>query len=284
LVADRGIIEDAELGAVEAGALFREEGRPLLERLALMRLALTYALVGRINDVAKLLETIDAFGPTPGVFVVDLAEVRAWASAASGDLSAARQILEEAVEAGEAIGDLVGEALALHTIARFGAPSDAIDRLTDVATRIEGPLAAGRLAHVRGLVDRDAPGLERASSAFEPMGATLLAAEAAADAAVIFRRAGNLRRASAAELRASILRDRCGPVRTPALASISSRARLTPAEYDTALLAAAGRSNREIADELVLSVRTVENRLQRVYEKLGVEGRMKLVEALGSND
>ena len=57
------------------------------------------------------------------------------------------------------------------------------------------------------------------------------------------------------------------------------RTRLTPAERETALLAANGRSNKEIADELTLSVRTIEGRLQRVYEKLGLSHRRDLAAA-----
>jgi DNA-binding CsgD family transcriptional regulator len=55
---------------------------------------------------------------------------------------------------------------------------------------------------------------------------------------------------------------------------------LTPGEHQTAVLAAAGHSNKSIADELVLSVRSVENRLQRVYEKLGISSRAMLPRAL----
>ncbi|MGH9136657.1 MAG: response regulator transcription factor, partial [Acidimicrobiales bacterium] len=59
-----------------------------------------------------------------------------------------------------------------------------------------------------------------------------------------------------------------------------TRARLTPAERETAVLAASGRANKEIAEALYLSPRTVENRLQRVYEKLGISGRTELADAL----
>jgi hypothetical protein len=58
------------------------------------------------------------------------------------------------------------------------------------------------------------------------------------------------------------------PTGRPADPEASMRAcgwRLTPS-----------RSIREIAGELVVSVRTVENHLQRVYEKLGVSGRKEL--------
>ena len=39
---------------------------------------------------------------------------------------------------------------------------------------------------------------------------------------------------------------------------------------------AAGHSNKEIAGILSLSVRTVENRLQRIYDKLGLSRRTEL--------
>ena len=112
------------------------------------------------------------------------------------------------------------------------------------------------------------------------MGADLLAAEAAADGAVARRRAGDLRAAAAAERRVANLVGRCeGPV-TPALQAVKARVQLTPAERETAVLAAGGRSNSEIAEQLFLSRRTVENRLHRVYEKLGISGRDELAEAL----
>jgi DNA-binding CsgD family transcriptional regulator len=64
------------------------------------------------------------------------------------------------------------------------------------------------------------------------------------------------------------------PVRTGAQA-------LTGAEARTARLAAAGASNREIAAELYLSLKTVEQHLTRAYRKLGVRGRADLAPALG---
>jgi len=51
---------------------------------------------------------------------------------------------------------------------------------------------------------------------------------------------------------------------------------LTNAETRIAELVAAGRSNREVASELVLSVKTIEVTLTRVYEKLGLRSRAQL--------
>lgn len=57
------------------------------------------------------------------------------------------------------------------------------------------------------------------------------------------------------------------------LATNVSAEPLTDRELDVLRLVAAGRSNEEIAEELSLSVRTVERHLGNVYAKLGVTGR-----------
>ena len=51
---------------------------------------------------------------------------------------------------------------------------------------------------------------------------------------------------------------------------------LTPQELQIAILVAEGRRNREIADTLFLSLRTVESHLSRVFRKLGVDSRTQL--------
>ena len=97
-------------------------------------------------------------------------------------------------------------------------------------------------------------------------------------------RRGDERRGANSTHRARILANRAENPVTPSLLAINVRSPLTPSEQQTALLAASGRSNKEIAGELVVSVRTVENHLQRVYEKLGVSGRKELTAALLSMD
>jgi DNA-binding CsgD family transcriptional regulator len=57
---------------------------------------------------------------------------------------------------------------------------------------------------------------------------------------------------------------------------------LTPSELRVARLAAAGRSNREIAGELYVTLKAIEGHLAHVYAKLGIEGRDQLPQALGS--
>ena len=51
---------------------------------------------------------------------------------------------------------------------------------------------------------------------------------------------------------------------------------LTMREREIALLVASGLSNREIADELVISKRTVDAHVNHIFTKLGVSSRVQL--------
>lgn len=68
-----------------------------------------------------------------------------------------------------------------------------------------------------------------------------------------------------------------GRPRATALTGVES---LTPSERRVADLAAAGRTNRDIAQELFVTPKTVERHLGNVYRKLGIESRHRLASAL----
>ena len=110
------------------------------------------------------------------------------------------------------------------------------------------------------------------------------------------RRRGD-RRAAAAYLRAAWevfvrlgaapLADRCqtellGCGLTPSPRSARSTADLTPQELAVARLVALGRTNREVASELIVSPKTVEYHLSRMYTKLGVRSRTELAALLAA--
>jgi DNA-binding CsgD family transcriptional regulator len=52
---------------------------------------------------------------------------------------------------------------------------------------------------------------------------------------------------------------------------------LTPSEQQMAERACRGQSNQEIANEMFVSLRTVESTLTRVYRKLGVRSRAQMI-------
>ena len=280
-VADRGYPHAAAVHGRTAAALFGQLGRPMFEDLALGYLALALAIAGQPREARQALTDKEKLGlPRAKYLLVDLMQAEAWTAAAEGDLPKARVLLNDAIAVGVEIGDLVGQSTALHALARTGHPAEAAEGLAELAPQIEGDLAATRAAHAAALVRGDADALQEASRTFEAMGAVLLAAEAEADAAVAWRRASDPRRGTRAEQRANSLAGRCEQPVTPALQAVMGRSRLTTMERETALLAVAGRSNKEIAGQLSLSVRTVENHLQHVYEKLGISGRIELAEGL----
>jgi DNA-binding NarL/FixJ family response regulator len=68
----------------------------------------------------------------------------------------------------------------------------------------------------------------------------------------------------------------------PRRARLSGLESLTPAELRVASAAADGMTNREIAESLFLSLRTVETHLTHTYQKLGIEARKELAAALGA--
>lgn len=60
----------------------------------------------------------------------------------------------------------------------------------------------------------------------------------------------------------------------------SSGLELTPTERRVAALVAQGRTNKEVAAELFVTVHTVEGALTRIYGKLGVRSRTELASRL----
>jgi DNA-binding NarL/FixJ family response regulator len=65
--------------------------------------------------------------------------------------------------------------------------------------------------------------------------------------------------------------------RTAALAGVEA---LTPSELRVATLAADGKSNREIAQALFVTPKTVEVHLSHAYRKLGIRSRRELAAEL----
>lgn len=257
----------------------------LLAAPAAALLARGAALIGDIDAATGHQDLALALRRPGSIFDPFLDETRLWVLIAQGQPAAARRMGTEALEADLAAHRWGQAAELAHALARIGAVDVAHEAIVRIGDRVDGRLAATRRAHVDALQADDAAGLEAASVAFDSMGADLLAAEAATDAARAARRAGDPRRATRLLRRASSLADRCEGARTPALVVPSNElAPLSRRELEVADLAAGGLSSEAIAERLFLSVRTVDNHLQHVYQKLGIGSRSELARAVGSRD
>jgi DNA-binding CsgD family transcriptional regulator len=266
--------------ASEAYTLYQQLGRPRLAQRSYVVAAHALAMTGRAEQAAQTLVALDALPPAFKHFRPAVLQARAWTAAAVGDLPTARAMLEEAADVGEEVGHLLGAASALHGLARLGQAQLAASRLENLAVQVDGEFVVARAAYANAVAARDTQALHTVSQAFEGLGALLYAAEASVEAAAGLRRGGRPREAAADENRAAQLLSRCEGAATPVVRTITARSRLTPGELDAAVQAAAGRSNKQIAADSHISVRTVENHLQRVYEKLGISSRRELADAL----
>jgi DNA-binding NarL/FixJ family response regulator len=215
-------------------------------------------------------------------------QVRAWSAVGRGDVEVARALLADTADRCLRIGDLKWAVSCLHALVRLGDPGRALESLETAIAEMDGPWPALYLRHARALAQQDAPALRRTASDFDALGAALLAAEAAAQASVAWDLAGDSREASADRTLARSIAGRCEGASTPALQILAAHDTLTDAERETAHYAAEGLSNKDIAKHLQLSVRTIESRLQTVYNKLGIRSRDALADALstlaGGND
>jgi DNA-binding NarL/FixJ family response regulator len=191
---------------------------------------------------------------------------------------AGRRLLEGAALAATQ-GQTAVEALLLHHGMRFGLAAQVAPRLRELAELLDAPLVEDFAAHAEGVAAADGLGLDGVSHRFRQRGALLSAADAALEAAAVHDRQGARRAAAESRTRAVALARECGLADTPALNPLALPT-LTSREEEVALLATHGLSNQDIADRLVLSVRTVEAHLSHIYTKFGITSRTALVAAL----
>jgi DNA-binding CsgD family transcriptional regulator len=240
-----------------------------------------HLLLGNCDEAAVALAEADAVGFSPVATSVATRErTRAWLDACRGDLVSARRRIRDLIPIARDDAMYTWEAALLHDLARLGVASEAVDRLEVLATVIDGPLAPAHAVHARALVDRDVELQREAIDRYEAMDALGMAAEAAAELADMHRHRLETRLATAAQQRSAELSARAGGVRTPSLARGDGVEPLTGREREVALLAAAGRTSRDIGDHLGMATRTVDTHLARVYRKLGISGRAELADAL----
>lgn len=189
-------------------------------------------------------------------------------------------------------------AIALTTIGR-GRPARGMAELYLRAARAWGtPRTIGVGLHALGIAEGGKKGidlLKEAVATLERSPARLEHAKALTDLGAALRRAN--RRAEAREP----LREALSWARSTGAVAVARRAHeeleatgerlrplmaagvesLTPSERRVAEMAAEGHSNREIAQSLFLTVKTVETHLSHAYRKLDIRSRRELAGALG---
>ena len=202
----------------------------------------------------------------------------AWGAAAEG---ATTEALERAVAAAglaDEMGATAFEVLAWQTAVQLGEADSALSRLT--ALDGLGPRAEVARAHAEALAGADAEALLAVADGWVALGDLVAAGDAAAQAADVHRRHQRPGSALSASAVATRLAAQSG-ARTPALDAALRPLPLTAREREVVELAARGLPNKDIAERLTVSVRTVEGHLYRAGLKLGVSERATLKDVLG---
>ncbi|WP_249998287.1 AAA family ATPase [Actinoplanes sp. M2I2] len=263
----RGDFEQATARIRDSGDLRDHQPHAIISCRAGWAAGLVAMAEGRYGDAWLELRQVSVH-PTTAIWVVaDLAEV----GLRSGHEAAVREVVADAERQARAF-DAPYIWAVVHRAQAVLAPEDGAGELYELALRearsagealeiARCELAFGAWLRRRRRIVQAREHLEQAHRIFDDCGAKALADRASAE----------LRAAGVAAPAPVAGRDEPGPDVT---------AILTPQELAVAQLAASGLTNKEIADQVYLSPRTVAAHLYRAFPKLGVSGRAQLSDVL----
>jgi len=263
---------------------------------------------GEFDEAAEALASIDTSGPSVDSIALNpLLFSRGRLRLARGDLQEGVADLLETGRRGTAWGSntpafLPWRSTAASGLARLGRRDEAVD-LAEEELRLARAFGAPRplaialcacalLARGQTAVDL----LAEAAAVLEDSPAVLDRARVLIEFGAALRRANHRTSAKAALREGLRLADRCGAVPLAEhargeLAAAGVRPRksydrnsLTASEQRVARMAASGMSNREIAQALFVTEKTVEWHLGQAYHKLDVHSRRDIATALGEGD
>jgi DNA-binding CsgD family transcriptional regulator len=242
-------------------------------------LTIALAMRGLTGEATAALAALqDRRHPSWRCLDYEYALARAWVAAAQGAVGEAVATLLSAAETARANGQFAAEVMCLQTATQFGDHSGAA-RLGELAAIVEGPRARAAARFGAALAADDGAALAAVSEDFERMGDLVAAVDAAARAAMAYRRQDLRGSALGSVTRAEALAERCG-ARTPALGQAREPLPLTDREREIVMLIGAGLSNRDVAARLTVSVRTVEGHIYKAMTKTGTASREELAALL----
>jgi DNA-binding CsgD family transcriptional regulator len=237
------------------------------------------AIRGCTGEAAAVLGALDKLRRPFRSLDYERSLARAWVSASQGAVNEAITILLSAAQTAAANGRFAAEVICLQTAIQFGVRSVA-PRLRELEEIVDGP-RVGLVARFAGALRDDNPAeLVELSRGFEAMGDLVAAVDAAAHAAMAYRRRDLRGSALASISRAEALGAQCGGADTPALRQAREPLPLTDREREIVMLVGGGLSNRDIAVRLSLSVRTVEGHIYKAMSKTGTTSREELAALL----
>jgi len=246
-------------------------------------LSTALAIRGSTGDAAAALAALDELRRPFRSLDYERSLARAWVAAGQGAVSEASSIVLSAAETAAAHGQFAAEVFCLQTATQFGDRSSG-PRLRELEAIVEGPRVGLAARFAEALRDGDAAQLASVSQDFERMGDLVAAVDAAAHAAIGYRHQELRGSALSCSTRADELAQQCGGASTPALRQASEQLPLTDRELEIVLLIADGLSNREVAERLTLSIRTVESHIYRAMSKTGTTSRDELANLLRRHD
>jgi ATP/maltotriose-dependent transcriptional regulator MalT len=302
----RGEVRGAEADARAAIEVAAAEGWGV--GIPAARAFLVYALVerGDLDEARQVLDEAELGDEIPDLVMFDpLLDGRGRLRIASGQVAEGVADLLACGERQERWGGRNPSVIpwrstaaeAMLRVSRGDEARELADEEVELARRAGTPRALGMALRVAGLVRQDQRLLEEAVATLERGPSPLETARARISLAATLRGAGRpdiardqLRhaldeadRAGASALAREARDELVAAGARPRRARLSGRDALTASELRVASRAAEGRTNREIAQALFVTVKTVETHLGNAYRKLGIASRAELQRALDAD-
>jgi len=306
----RGDLQVAAARSEEALELATQSGSERMRAVAAVHLARARFLRGEVevarNHLADARALIEQTGHMPGIPWLLASE--GMLEMSLGDLAAAERAMAPLVALAEANGirepvqayyvpDAAEVMVRLGQLDRaeslldvFAARAAVLGRAWAIAVATRG---RALLANARGDLDRALAEALRAVELCEPLAMPFEIGRARLALGQVHRRRGERRLASEElekaraifrGMEASLWAERVDEELRRVPLRRSSGTDLTPTEERVAALAAAGRTNAEVARALFMSPKTVEANLSRIYGKLGIRSRAELGARMARRD